>query len=246
MRLQEKVAILTGAARGIGRGIALRLAEEGANMTIADVLSEEAEETGRMVRKLEREAFVVHTNVSQRFHVERMVAETVKTFGRIDVLVNNAGVMGQKPLVDITEAEWDRMIDINLKGPFLCSQAVVRHFLEANVKGKIVNIASVESEIVFPDSVPYAASKGGVAMLTKAMAYDLARHGINVNAVGPGSTDSGHIKDPNLLTRYAEMVPMRRLATTRDIANAVVFLASAEADYVTGHILYVDGGLLTY
>jgi glucose 1-dehydrogenase len=154
--------------------------------------------------------------------------------------------MGQKPLVDITEAEWDRMIDINLKGPFLCSQAVVRHFLEANVKGKIVNIASVESEIVFPDSVPYAASKGGVAMLTKAMAYDLARHGINVNAVGPGSTDSGHIKDPNLLTRYAEMVPIRRLATTRDIANAVVFLASAEANYVTGHILYVDGGLLTY
>lgn len=247
MRLENQVAIVTGAGRGIGQGIALRLAEEGANITVADLLGEEAEETGRLIRELGQQALILNVDVSQRLQVEHMATETLATFGKIDILVNNAGVIRQKALVDMTEEEWDWLMGINLKGPFLCSQAVVRYFLKAGVKGKIVNIASVESEIVFPDSAAYAASKGGVAMLTKAMAYDLAAHGINVNAVGPGSTDTGrNFKDPNRLALFQGMVPMRRLATPRDIANAVLYLASAEADYVTGHILYVDGGLLTY
>ncbi|MCL4302279.1 MAG: glucose 1-dehydrogenase [Anaerolineae bacterium] len=247
MRLQDQVAIVTGAGRGIGRGIALRLAEEGANITVADVLNEEAEETGRLIGELERQALILKVDVSKRLQVEQMVAETLAAFGKIDVLVNNAGVIRQRALVDMTEEEWDWLMGINLKGPFLCSQAVVRYFLKAGVKGKIVNIASIESEIVFPDSAAYAASKGGVAMLTKAMAYDLAMYGINVNAVGPGSTDTGrNFQDPERLRQYQEMIPMRRLATPRDIGSAVVYLASAEADYVTGHILYVDGGFLTY
>jgi NAD(P)-dependent dehydrogenase (short-subunit alcohol dehydrogenase family) len=247
MRLQDQIAIVTGAGRGIGQGIALRLAEEGAHVTIADVLTEGAEGTGQMVRELGRQALVLNVDVSNRLQVDNMVAETLVAFGKVDILVNNAGVMRQKPLVEITEEEWDWMMSINLKGPFLCAQAVVRYFLGAGVKGKIVNIASIESEIVFPDSAPYAASKGGVAMLTKSMAYDLAPHGINVNAVGPGSTDTGrNFKDPDRLARFQQMIPMRRVATPREIANAVLFLASEEADYVTGHILYVDGGLLTY
>ncbi len=247
MRLQNQVAIVTGAGRGIGRGIALRLAEEGAAVTIADVAGESAQQTAQMVRTLGSRAVALEVDVSRSNQVEQMVTQTLDNFGKIDLLVNNAGIIKQKPLVDITEEEWDQTMSINLKGPFLCSQAVVRYFLGAKTKGKIVNIASVESEIVFPDSAAYAASKGGVAMLTKSMAYDLAPLGINVNAVGPGSTDTGHnFKDPERLARFQNIIPMRRVATPQDIANAVVFLASKEADYITGHILYVDGGLLTY
>lgn len=250
MRLQDQVAIVTGAGRGIGRGIALRLAEEGANVTIADVLSEEAEETGQMIQNLGRGALVLNVDVSDPPQVEMMVDKTVETFGKIDILVNNAAVFAKKTLLEVTEQDWDRLMSVNLKGPFLCSQAVVRYFLQEDIRGKIVNIASVESKIAFPDvpykSVPYAASKGGLAMMTKAMAYDLAPHGINVNAVGPGATDTGrNFQDPARLARYQEIIPMHSVATPRDIANAVLFLASNEADYVTGHILFVDGGVLT-
>jgi len=250
VRLQDQVAIVTGAGRGIGRGIALRLAEEGANVTIADVLSEEAEETGQMIQNLGRGALVLNVDVSDPPQVEMMVDKTVETFGKIDILVNNAAVFAKKTLLEVTEQDWDRLMSVNLKGPFLCSQAVVRYFLQEDIRGKIVNIASVESKIAFPDvpykSVPYAASKGGLAMMTKAMAYDLAPHGINVNAVGPGATDTGrNFQDPARLARYQEIIPMHSVATPRDIANAVLFLASNEADYVTGHILFVDGGVLT-
>jgi NAD(P)-dependent dehydrogenase (short-subunit alcohol dehydrogenase family) len=249
MRLGNKVAVVTGAGRGIGRGIARRFAEEGANVTIADVLSEEAEETGRIVRNVGREALALNADVTNRPQVEAMVGKTVEVFGGIDILVNNAAVLGQKPLLEVSEEDWDRVMAVNLKGPFLCSQAVVRYFLQAGVKGKIINIASIESQIAFPElpyeSIPYAASKGGVAMLTKAMAYDLAAHGINVNAVAPGCTDNGrNFQDPDRLVRFEEMIPMRRVATPEDIANAAVYLASEEANYVTGHILYVDGGFL--
>jgi glucose 1-dehydrogenase len=250
VRLQDQVAIVTGAGRGIGRGIALRLAEEGANVTIADVLSKEAKETGQMIQVLGCGALVLNVDVSNPTQVEMMVGKTVETFGKIDILVNNAAVFAKKTLLEVTEEDWDRLMSVNLKGPFLCSQAVVRYFLQGGIKGKIVNIASVESKIAFPDvpyrSVPYAASKGGLAMMTKAMAFDLAPHGINVNAVGPGATDTGrNFQDPARLARYQEIIPMHSVATPRDIANAVLFLASNEADYVTGHILFVDGGVLT-
>jgi NAD(P)-dependent dehydrogenase (short-subunit alcohol dehydrogenase family) len=247
MSLSGKVAIVTGAGRGIGRGIALRLAEAGADVVATDVLDDDVCQTANQVRALGRSALALQIDVSQREQVEAMVHSTVDQLGRLDILVNNAGLMSKKPLLEVTEAEWDRLIDVNLKGPFLCSQAVVRHFVGARIRGKIVNIASVESEIAFPDSVPYATSKGGVAMMTRALAYDLARYGINVNAVGPGTTDNGHnFTDPERLARYKQLVPLGRVATVGDIANAVLFLASDQADYVTGHVLYVDGGLLTY
>jgi NAD(P)-dependent dehydrogenase (short-subunit alcohol dehydrogenase family) len=245
--LQGKVAIVTGAGRGIGRGIALRLAQAGADLAVTDVLEREIQETANLVEQLDRSALALQVDVSRREQVAAMVARTVERFGRLDILVNNAGVMGQKTLLEITEDDWDRLIDINLKGTFLCAQAVVRHYLGVGTKGKIVNIASVEAEIAFPDSVPYATSKGGVAMMTKALALDLAPHGINVNAVGPGTTDNGHnFADPERLARYQHLVPLGRVATVTDIANAVLFLASDQSDYITGHVLYVDGGLLTY
>jgi NAD(P)-dependent dehydrogenase (short-subunit alcohol dehydrogenase family) len=247
MRLAGRVCVVTGAGQGIGRGIAIRLAEEGADVAVVDVATDSGEETARLVRALGRHAVAVPADVSQKAQVEAMVTATLGQFGKIDVLVNNAGVMMERPLLEISEDDWDRMLDINLKGPFLCSQAVVKYFLKSGTKGKIVNLASVESTVAFPNSVPYAASKGGVAMLTKAMSLDLAAHGITVNAVGPGSTDTGrNFRDPARRAEYEAIIPMHRLGTPRDVANAIVFLASDDADYVTGHILYVDGGFLSH
>jgi len=246
MRLQDRVAIVTGAASGIGRGIALRFAQEGAQIVVADVLVERARETVSTIEEGGGRALAVAVDVSQRSQVEALVARVVDVFGRIDVLVNCAGVMGRVPFLEIGDTEWDRMIDVNLKGTFLCAQAVAREMVRAECKGKIVNIASIESEAACPEQAHYAASKGGVLMLTRAMAYDLARYQINVNAVGPGTTDSGHghFDDPAVRAKYGARVPWGRVATPRDIANAVLFLASDEAEYVTGSVLYVDGGCL--
>lgn len=244
--LEGKTAIVTGGANGIGRGICIRLAEAGANIVVADVAAEEGEETANLVRALGREAVFVKTDVSSEESVVSMVKAAVERFGTIHILVNDAGVVTKGKFTEITEAEWDRTIDINLKGTFLCSREVVKEMLKTGVRGKIVNVASIESEVAFKNQAHYAASKGGVAMLTKAMALDLAEHGINVNAVGPGTTDSRGMlaQNPEAMARYRSIIPLGRVGTPRDIANAVLFLASPEADWITGQILYVDGGYL--
>lgn len=246
MRLEGKVALITGGGRGIGRGIAHRLAEEGAAVTVVDILGESARETATEIAHKKGQSLGLQVDITNLSEIDEMLAQVFDTFGQLDILVNNAGVMGQKPILEITEEDWDRTMSVNLKGVFFCSQAVVRYFLKEKRQGKIVNIASVESEIAWPDSIPYATSKGGVTMLTKAMAYDLAAHGINVNAVGPGSTDTGkNYLDSARRKAYEGLIPMRKIGTPNDIANAVLFLSSPESDYVTGHTLYVDGGLLT-
>ncbi|NJN94630.1 MAG: 3-oxoacyl-ACP reductase FabG [Anaerolineales bacterium] len=248
MRLQDKVAIVTGAGSGNGRGIALRLAEEGAAVVVADVNESGAHETAALIEAAGGQALVVRADVSRREQIEAMVQATLERFGQVDILVNNAGVESMRPFLELPEAEWDRVMGVNLKGPFLCTQAVAREMAEAGRGGKIVNIASICSAIALVGEAHYIASKGGLLMLTKAMALDLAPYNINVNAVGPGVIETAmtanSLSSPARVEMFFNHIPLKRIGQPRDIANAVLFLASDEADYVTGTILYVDGGWL--
>ncbi len=185
-------------------------------------------------------------DVSVRADVERLMDATLDRWGQVDILVNNAGLLGRVPLLDLTDAQWDRMMAVNVRGPFLCSQAVARLWIEGGRGGAIVNIASIESAVAFAEQVHYATSKGGVLMMTRALALDLARYGIRVNAIGPGTVDSGRgaFDDPERRARYEARIPLRRVGLPRDIANAALFLVSDEAAYITGEIVYVDGGYL--
>lgn len=249
MRLQDKVAIVTGAGSGNGRGIALRLAEESARVVVADVSERGAQETAAMIEELGRQALVVRADVSQREQVAALVSAAVDRFGQLDILVNNAGVESMAPLLELPEAEWDRVLDVNLKGPFLCTQAAAREMVKVGRGGKIVNIASICSAVALTNEAHYIASKGGLLMLTKAMALDLAPYNINVNAVGPGVIETAmtanSLSNPERVTMFFNHIPLKRIGKPRDVANAVLFLASDEADYITGTILYVDGGWLT-
>jgi NAD(P)-dependent dehydrogenase (short-subunit alcohol dehydrogenase family) len=248
MRLQDKVAIVTGAASGNGRGIAIRLAEEGARVVVVDVSVPGAQETAAMIEINGGQSLIVKADVSRREQLEAMLAATLDRFGQVDILVNNAGVESMKPFLELPEAEWDRVMAVNLKGPFLCSQVVGRVMAQAG-GGKIVNIASICSDVALTGEAHYIASKGGLLMLTKAMALDLAQYNINVNAVGPGVIETGmtanSLNNPTRVEMFLNHIPLKRIGQPRDVANAVLFLASAEADYITGTILYVDGGWLT-
>jgi len=247
MRLVDKVALVTGAGSGNGRGIALRFAEEGADIVVVDVNEKAAEETAAMVQRLGRRGLVITTDISKRTQVEEMVGRAVEGFGHLDILVNNAGVSSRASVLDLKEEEWDRVLNINLKGMFLCTQAVAREMVGRGAGGKIVNIGSINSEVVIPHQVHYASSKGGVRMFTKAAAMDLAPFGINVNAIGPGVIETG-MTDPALKVeseRRAQVlqnIPWGRIGIPRDVANVALFLASDESDYVTGTIIFVDGG----
>lgn len=249
MRVKDKVAIVTGAGSGNGRGIVLRLAEEGAKVVVADMSERGAQETAAMIEAAGGRAIVVRADVSRRDQVEAMVAATMEQFGQIDILVNNAGVESMAPLLELPEAEWDRVLGVNLKGPFLCTQAVGREMVKAGRGGKIVNIGSICSAVALTGEAHYIASKGGLLMLNKAMALDLAPYNINVNAVGPGVIETAmtanSLSNPARVEMFFNHIPLKRIGQPRDVANAVLFLASAEADYITGTILYVDGGWLT-
>ncbi len=246
MRLESQVAVVTGAGQGIGRGIARRFAEEGATVVIAELSSELGQETAELIRGAHGKALYIPTDVTQRAQVEAMVHQAADAFGRIDILVNNAGLTGRSGFLEMTDEDWNRMMAVNLTGPFLCTQAVARQIVRNGQGGKIINIASIESQAACPDQAHYAASKGGLLMMTRALACDLAPHGIRVNAIGPGTVDSGYgaFDDADVRARYESRIPLGRVATPRDVANAAVFLASEEAEYINGIVLYVDGGTI--
>ncbi|HZS32450.1 MAG TPA: glucose 1-dehydrogenase [Methylomirabilota bacterium] len=245
MRLQGKVAVITGAARGIGLAIARRFVAEGAAVALADRLVPEIEaEAGT----LGASALAVPTDVGDAAQVERLVARTIERFGRLDCMVSNAAVQAEIPFLDLTEEEFDRVIRVNLKGAFLCGRAAARRMVAAGTRGSIINMSSVNAVVAHPVLVHYAASKGGIAMLTKGMAVALAPHGIRVNAIGPGTVNTpinaNFFSMPGMVERFLLRTPLGRIAEAEEIASVAVFLASDEASYVTGTTIYADGGRL--
>lgn len=249
MTFHEKVAIVTGAGSGIGASVAERLAGEGARVAVADVNEAAAQQVAAQIREAGGKAIAIQVDVSSPPQVTTLVSQTHKQWGRIHILVNNAGVSGKHPFLDMDVAEWDRVLSVNLKGAFLCSQAVARIMVQEGGGGKIINITSVNAKVVVPGLCHYCASKGGLHMLTKALAVELAPHKINVNAVGPGIVETSltapSLKDPDTFQSLLQNVPWGRVGQPEDVAEAVLFLASRRADYITGTSLWVDGGWLT-
>ena len=247
-RLKDRVAVVTGAAQGNGEAIAAAFAREGARIVIADISEERAAQTAQTFLDAGLRAQSMRVNVTKSAEINSLLQWTVKEFGRVDILVNNAGVIGRYDFLEITEEEWDRVMDINLKGTFLCGQAFARQMAKQS-SGVILNIASVNAYSLNPTTVHYCTSKGGVCTLTKGMALALAKAGVRVNAIGPGPvyTDlsKDRLDDPQALAATVAHIPMGRVAQPADLTGAAVFLASDEAAYVTGITLFVDGGWLT-
>ena len=250
MNLKDRVALVTGARRGIGQGIALALAQAGAKVVVTDIDQADCQKVVDQIKESGHDGLAVKVDVSNKEEVEQAVQKTIEKFNKIDILVNNAGIAQFKPFLELTEEEWDRTLDINLKGMFLCSQAAAREMAK-NKYGRIVNLASIASGQVgvgFLNIAHYCASKGGVTALTEALALELAPLGINVNAIGPGIIETPMTKDmvSDEKTKEGLMarIPKKRLGQPKDVASAAVFLASEEADYITGVVLFVDGGWL--
>jgi NAD(P)-dependent dehydrogenase (short-subunit alcohol dehydrogenase family) len=248
MRLSGKHAIVTGAGSGIGRAVALGFAREGAGVVAADVDPDRAGETAQAIEAAGGLALAVQVDVSDRASVDALLAAALARFARIDILFNNAGVSSRAPFLEMTEAEWDRVLGTNLKGQFLVGQAVARHMVERGGGGSIINTSSQLAEgVANPRSAHYLASKGGSRMLTRGMAVDLAPHNIRVNALAPGVTVTNltrqRLEDDAEWRRIAlERVPMGRFGEPDDLVGACIFMASDESRYMTGATLVVDGG----
>ncbi|WP_349358248.1 3-oxoacyl-ACP reductase family protein [Stappia sp.] len=251
MSLENKVAIVTGAAGGIGLAIARRFVADGAKVVIADMDETRGEAVEAELKAL-GEVLFVHCNVAEKLDVRNLVAATLDAFGDIDILVNNAGIVVGADFLDLEEADFDRVLGVNLKGTFLCSQAVARHMVEkvkgGGAPGCIINMSSVNAVFAIPNQVPYSVSKGGVNQLTKVMALALAPHGIRVNGIGPGSIMTDMLAavnaDPAAKSRILSRTPMGRIGEASEIAGVAAFLASQDASYITGQTIYADGGRL--
>jgi len=246
-RLADKTVIITGGGRGIGRAIAQGFAREGAAVVVGSLHLANAEKVAREILEKGGQAIALQVDVGQANSVQTMVDKAVEHFGRLHILVNNAGVASTAPMLDLSERDWDWLMDINLKGLFLVGQAVGRHMAGAG-GGVIINVTSQISEVAIPNRVHYCASKGGARLLTKAMALDLAPHNIRVNALGPGATETDmtfeRLSDPDYRRGFVERIPLGRLGNPEDMVGAAIFLASDESAYVTGISLIVDGGYL--
>jgi len=245
MRLQNKIAIITGAGSGIGRGTALAFTKEGAKIVVVDWSEEGGKETVEQIHKMNGEAIFVKTDVSKTTDVEQMTKICLDKFGRVDILVNNAGIVKFGSLHETLEEDWDAVLNINLKGVFLTSKKTIPEMLKQD-KGKIINIASIAGLVGFDKVGPYCASKGGIIALTREMALEYASQKINVNCIAPGIIKTAMTKemlaDPAQKQFFANSTPYPRLGEPEDIAMAAVYLASDESDFVSGNVLVVDGG----
>lgn len=249
--LERKTAIVTGAAQGIGLAIAERFVEEGVRVIVADVDDAAGHEAVESLTRI-GEAIYVHCDVSDRLDVRNLLAKSLEAYGQIDILVANAGVVHTADFLEIEEADFDRVIDVNLKGVFLVSQQVARHMVEqvkeGHKPGTIITMSSVNAELSIANQVPYSASKGGVRQLTKVMALSLAPHGIRVNAIGPGSIMTEmlqkSVEDEATREQLLSRTPLGRIGEPGEIANIAAFLASEQASYISGQTIYADGGRL--
>ncbi|SDR32558.1 glucose 1-dehydrogenase [Pseudovibrio sp. Tun.PSC04-5.I4] len=251
MKLDKKVAIVTGGAQGIGYAIAQRFLQDGAKVMLSDA-DEKAGEAAQVALSEFGDVAFCHCDVSVRLDVRNMVANTLDEFGDIDVLVNNAGVTASGDFLTLPEDEFDRVLQVNLKGAFLCSQAVARHMVEkieeGGDPGSIINISSVNAVLAIPDQIPYTVSKGGLNQLTHVSAVALAKYGIRVNGIGPGSIETemfkSVVRDPSKLATVLSRTPLGRLGKPAEVASIASFLASEDASYISGQTIYADGARL--
>ncbi len=248
--LQEKTALITGARRGMGRTHALALAKYGAKVAVTDINQKDCQKVVEEIKKAGGQAIALKMDVSQKEEVEKAVLEIVKQFNGLDILVNNAGIVQFQPFLEMTESDWDKTLDINLKGQFLCAQAVAKQ-MKKQGKGAIVNIASVamgQQGVGFASIAHYCASKGGIAALTEALAVELAPLNIRVNGIAPGVIDTPMIdtikSDPKQLEGMLARVPLRRAGKPKEVSELVAFLASDASSYMTGSMVVIDGGWL--
>ena len=247
MMLENKTAIITGAAEGIGRGIAYAFAEEGANVVIADIDIDIARKTALAIeKKYARSTYAVACDVSNEEQVKQMIRDTMERFFKLDILINNAGIFPFKPLLEMTVEEWDTVHAVNTRGVFLCTREAAKVMKE---NGKIINLSSVAANVGMPALTHYSSSKGGVSAFTRGAALELAEKKINVNAVAPGAINSsvehkeqaGVSRDDTAIS-FSPPIPLKRMGIPKDIADTTIFLASDKADYITGQVIVVDGG----
>ncbi len=249
--LTDRIALVTGASRGLGRGMALALASAGAHVAIAARSAEELARVAAEIRGLGRESLPIRADLVECRDGIRAVAETVKHFGRVDILVNNVGTNIRKPALEVTEPDWDYMVNLNLKTAFFTAQAAGRQMVaqfqkNPSCRGKIINIGSLATSLALPNASVYAVTKGGIGQLTRALALEWAKLGVNVNAIAPGYfyTDLTEplLTHPEHSAKILGRIPLGRTGEIEDIAGLVVFLASPASDYITGQVVYVDGG----
>ncbi len=248
MYLQGKVAFITGASHGIGRAICARLAKEGADIAFNYGHDEHgARDTVAEIKSMGRRALSIQADVSRVPAVQEMIARAARDLDRLDILVNNAGIEKKADFWDVTEADYNAVLDVNLKGVFFTTQAFVRHLRETKRPGKVINISSVHEDLPFPGFASYCASKGGLRMLTRDLAIELGPLGITVNGIAPGAIETPInkklLQSPNVLKALVGQIPLGRLGKPEDVAGLAAYLASPDADYVTGATYFIDGGL---
>lgn len=249
MKLDGKIAIVTGSGQGIGQDIAISLAAAGASVVInyrSDIT--EAQETLKQVEATGSKGFIVKADVSVVSDLRQLIDSSIEHFGQLDILVNNAGIETSAAFWEVTEEDYDKVLDINLKGCFFATQFFVQHLMQTKRTGKIINISSVHEELPFPNFTAYCASKGGLKMMTRNLAVELGPYGITINNVAPGAIatpmNSKLLNDPTALGALLKNIPLNRLGQPKDVSAISTFLASSDADYITGSTFFVDGGLL--